>query len=68
MPYNPKSLKNLTHKGRPLEYGEAKKHRRVNLTDTGWEKLQVLQKQLEYSSVSEMLEEIARGAVILIKR
>jgi hypothetical protein len=68
MPYNSKSLENLTHKGRPLDYGEPKKHHRINLTDTGWSALQSLQKQLEYGSVSEMLEEIARGSVILTKQ
>ncbi len=67
MPYNSKSLENLTHRGRPLDYGEPKKHHRVNLTDTGWEKLQALQKQLEYASISEMLEEIARGSISLAK-
>jgi hypothetical protein len=30
------SIKNLTHEGRPLEYGEPKTGHRVTVTQTGW--------------------------------
>jgi hypothetical protein len=33
---NPKSLKNLARDGRPTDYDEPKKDRRLTITETGW--------------------------------
>ncbi len=65
MPFNPKSLENLTHEGRPRKYDEPKKQRRLSLTDQAWENLKNLSEELGFTSVSEMIEELARGTLTI---
>jgi hypothetical protein len=60
------SLSNLTHEGRPLEYGEPKKDRSLSVTTTGWNQAQALIKSMGMS-VSEFLEELGRGQVTIIR-
>jgi hypothetical protein len=61
---HPNSLANLQHEGRPLKRGEAKKHRRLSVTDEGWQGCVELSQQLGIS-VSEILESLGRGELIL---
>ncbi|NJM68154.1 MAG: hypothetical protein HC851_22030 [Acaryochloris sp. RU_4_1] len=60
------SLQNLTHEGRPLEYGEPKTGHRVTVTKTGWHNAKKLISSLGMS-VSEFLEELGRGNVLIMK-
>jgi hypothetical protein len=62
---HPNSLQNLTHQGRPLDYGEPKKTRRVSVTETGWDSAQELARSMGMS-VSEFLEQLGRGQVIVM--
>jgi len=62
---HPNSLKNLTHEGRPLVYGEAKKSRRLSVTETGWSNVQSVVMGLGMS-VSEFLEQLGRGKLAVI--
>ncbi|KAI9134991.1 hypothetical protein [Acaryochloris sp. CCMEE 5410] len=59
------SLQNLTHEGRPLDYGEPKTGHRVSVTQTGWENAKQLINSMGMS-VSEFLEELGRGRVTVI--
>ena len=61
---HPNSLANLKHEGRPLKRGSAKKHRRLSITDEGWQGCQELSSELGMS-VSEILESVGRGEFIL---
>lgn len=63
---HPNSLKNLTHDGRPLKYHEPKKTRRLSVTETGWTQAQTLIDAMGMS-VSEFIEELARGRVTVLK-
>lgn len=60
---NPSSRANL----RPMApiYGEEKKVRRLTITDTGWEALQTIAKEKGARSVSDLLEKLARGDIVL---
>lgn len=62
---HPNSLKNLTHEGRPLTYGEPKKSRRLSVTETGWNNVQSVADGLGIS-VSEFLEQLGRGKLAVI--
>jgi hypothetical protein len=62
---HPNSLQNLTHDGRPLEYGEPKKTRRLSVTETGWDSAQKLIRSMGMS-VSEFLEQLGRGQVVVM--
>lgn len=64
-PRHPNSLKNLTHEGRPLTYGEAKHPHRLSVTDTGWNNVLSIVKGLGIS-VSELIEQIGRGRLAVI--
>jgi hypothetical protein len=59
------SLDNLTHEGRPLEYGEPKTGHRVTVTKTGWDSAKKLIGSMGMS-VSEFLEELGRGRVTVL--
>ncbi len=61
---HPNSLANLKHEGRPLKRGTTKKHRRLSITDEGWQGCQELSSELGLS-VSEILESLGRGEFIL---
>ena len=63
---NPNSLANLKHEGRPLKRGARKKTRRLSVTDEGWSGCQIIAKDVNLS-VSEILEAIGRGELILSK-
>ncbi len=58
------SLANLQHEGRPLKRGSAKKHRRLSVTDEGWQGCVELSQELGVS-VSEIIESLGRGEFIL---
>jgi hypothetical protein len=62
---HPNSLQNLTHEGRPLEYNEPKKTRRLSVTETGWDSARKLIGSMGMS-VSEFLEQLGRGQVMVI--
>lgn len=62
---HPNSLKNLTHNGRPLAYGEPKKSRRLSVTETGWSSIQSVAVGLGIS-VSEFLEQVGRGKLAVL--
>lgn len=61
---HPNSRANLKHEGRPLKRGSTKKHRRLSVTEEGWEGCQELSQYLGIS-VSEILESLGRGEFIL---
>ncbi len=63
---HPNSLANLKHDGRPLKRGSIKKSRRLSVTNEGWEGCQQLSLELGLS-VSEILESLGRGELILSK-
>lgn len=60
------SLSNLTHEGRPLEYGEPKAGHRVTVTPTGWNNAKQLIGSMGMS-VSEFLEKLGRGQVTVMQ-
>ncbi|NEP09740.1 MAG: hypothetical protein F6K14_05850 [Symploca sp. SIO2C1] len=62
---NPKSLKNLTHDGRPTIHNERKTTHNISITPTGWSGLNKIAKSMGYSSVSEFIERVGRGEVNL---
>lgn len=61
---HPNSIANLKHEGRPLKRGSTKRHRRLSVTDEGWQGCQELSDQLGMS-ISEILESLGRGEFIL---
>ncbi|MEM7761693.1 MAG: hypothetical protein AAF298_26770 [Cyanobacteria bacterium P01_A01_bin.40] len=63
---HPNSLANLKHDGRPLKRGSTKKPRRLSVTKEGWEGCQKLSHEIGLS-VSEILESLGRGELILSK-
>ena len=63
---HPNSLANLKHEGRPLKRGSEKKSRRLSITNEGWEGCKHISSELGLS-VSEILESIGRGELILNK-
>ena len=66
---HPNSLKNLSlavNTGRKIKYESKKKNRTSTLTDESWEKLKLVAKQHGCSSVSDFLEQIARGGILTI--
>jgi type II secretory pathway component PulK len=62
---HPNSLQNLTHQGRPLDYDEPKKTRRLSITETGWDSAQKLIRSMGMS-VSEFVEKLGRGQLIVM--
>ena len=67
MAFNPVSLKNLQD-GSSRRYKEDKKRRHLSVTDTGWDKTKAIAKEQLKLSVSEMLEKIGRGELIVTKK
>jgi hypothetical protein len=65
---NPKSLKNLTHEGRPTVYEQKKTTHNITVTPAGWEGLQAKAHSLGYSGVSEFVEQVGRGQVHVEKK
>lgn len=63
---HPNSLANLQHEGRPLKRGSEKKSRRLSVTNEGWQGCKQLSDELGLS-VSEILESLGRGELILSK-
>ncbi len=61
---HPNSLANLQHEGRPLKRGSTKKHRRLTVTEEGWQGCVEISEELGIS-VSEILESLGRGELIL---
>lgn len=65
---HPNTLANLIHEGRPSSeevYGEPKKKRTLTVTESGWENIREIAKTSGCSSVSDLLERIARGQISL---
>lgn len=60
------SLANLSREGRPKKRGSEKKHRRLSVTDEGWEGCKEISDDLGIS-VSEILESLGRGEFVLSK-
>jgi hypothetical protein len=63
---NPKSLENLRHEGRPPAFEEEKKRRTLTVTDSGWDGAMAVAKGLECRGVSELLELIGRGQLLVV--
>lgn len=61
------SLKNLKRGGSNPSYPEPKKRRHLSVTETGWDKTKAIAKEQLKLSVSEMLEKIGRGELIVTK-
>jgi hypothetical protein len=59
------SLSNLTHEGRPLNYDEPKKTRRLSVTESGWTRARTVIDSMGMS-VSEFVEQLGRGQVIVM--
>ena len=62
---NPISLKNLNRKGTKPRYDEPKKPRRLTVTDSGWQQAKAIAKRDLGLSVSELVERIGRGELIV---
>lgn len=62
---HPNSLQNLKLGGNKLRYEQPKKRRSISLTDDGWEMCRQLSKQNFGLSVSEFMEQLARGEIDL---
>jgi hypothetical protein len=67
MPVSEISLRNLTNSGSLPRYEEGKKRRQLTVTDEGWNATKAIAKKQFKLSVSEMLEKIGRGELILQK-
>ena len=59
-------LENSKNGGRPLAFNSPKKGRSVTMTDEGWEAIKLTAKEHGYKSISEFLERIARGELIVL--
>lgn len=59
------SLSNLTHEGRPLDYDEPKKTRRLSVTESGWTRARTVLSSMGMS-VSEFVEQLGRGNVLVM--
>lgn len=62
---HPNSLKNLIHSGRPLTLGEPKKPRQLTVSETGWEGVLSIARELGCTGVSDLLERIGRFDLIV---
>jgi hypothetical protein len=63
---NPKSRQNLTRDGRPMDYNEPKRDRRLTVTETGWTGAKRLIGSMDMS-VSDFLEKLGRGQIIVMQ-
>lgn len=64
---NPKSLENLSKSprtGRTKRYGDRRSHE-VLVSEEGWEGAQQAAKDADCSGISELLEKIGRGEIVL---
>lgn len=59
------SLNNLIHEGRPLDYDEPKKTRRLSVTESGWTRARSVIGSMGMS-VSEFLERLGRGQIVVM--
>ena len=64
MPVNATSLNNLNRKGRITPY-KGKKTHEVSVTPEGWESATAVIKFAGFTSVSQFLEELGRGKVVI---
>jgi hypothetical protein len=62
---SPRSLANLTRDGRPQAWGAPKRARRVTVTDEGWQGCQAAAEAAGAASVSDLLERIGRGLIVV---
>lgn len=61
----PKSLANLVHNGQPQTYDEPKRHRRLTVTNIGWDGIQAIAAE-HGISVSELLEKLGRKQLAVV--
>ena len=63
------SLANLkpNRSGSKPKYGEPKKKRTITVTDEGWDRVRQLMKGEYGMSLSEAIEQLARGEYMLVK-
>ncbi|MEM8638922.1 MAG: hypothetical protein AAGG51_08935 [Cyanobacteria bacterium P01_G01_bin.54] len=64
---NPKSLRNLTHEGRPYLYGEKKKRHSISVTQSGWEQFRKLSQKFGCDSTSDFVEKLARQHLVITR-
>lgn len=62
---HPNSLENLIHEGRPPAFDEDKKRRSLTVTETGWAGSVQVASSVKCSGVSELLEQIGRGELVV---
>ncbi|MGR3280140.1 hypothetical protein ACSYAD_34375 [Acaryochloris marina NIES-2412] len=62
---HPNSLDNLIHEGRPTVFDEPKKRRYLTITETGWEGSQEIAQSTHCSGISDLLEKIGRGDLVV---
>ncbi|MGB7415513.1 MAG: hypothetical protein WA902_15000 [Thermosynechococcaceae cyanobacterium] len=63
---HPNSLENLIHEGRPPAFDEDKKRRSLTVTKTGWAGSVQVASSVKCSGVSELLEQIGRGELVVM--
>lgn len=66
MAVHPNSLANIG-KGRSSDRDELKKKRNIGVTNTAWEALKQLAKELGIKSVSELNEKLGRRELLIVK-
>ena len=62
---HPNSLANLSKTGTKPKYGERKKYCQLGLTPTARKRLEQMAQEWECRSMSELVEQIARGKFVL---
>ena len=67
MPVHPNSLANLSRKGSKSDRDELKRKRNIGVTNTAWEALKQLAKELGIKSVSELNEKLGRRELLIVK-
>ena len=65
---NPNSLANLSKTGTKPKYGERKAYCHLGITPTAKERLKEMAHEWECGSMSEFVEQIARGKFVLSRR
>ena len=63
---HPNSLQNLNREGRPHAFDEDKKRRYLTVTETGWEGTVAIASSHDCKSVSELLEKLGRGELVVL--
>ena len=64
---NPRSLENLRHEGRPPAFDEEKKRRTLTVTESGWEGAMSVAQALDCRGISELIELIGRGQLLVLQ-